>query len=62
MDAAELLKDEILNLRKKLMEKEAALRHLKQMYEKGEEKGPYKKLTNVEIDRYSRQIIMPELE
>jgi hypothetical protein len=31
------------------------------MYEEAEEKGPYKKLTNAEIDRYSRQIIMPEI-
>ncbi|XP_023707636.2 adenylyltransferase and sulfurtransferase MOCS3 isoform X2 [Cryptotermes secundus] len=62
MDVVDLLKDEILNLRKKLMEKEAVLRqHQTQMYEKAEEKGLYKKLTNVEIDRYSRQIIMPEI-
>jgi hypothetical protein len=31
------------------------------MYEEVKEIGPHEKLTNAEIDRYSRQIIMPEI-
>lgn len=62
MEPPELLLDEVLNLKKKLMEKEATLpQHLDQVQEENEGRGPDKKLTNVEIDKYSRQLIMPEI-
>jgi len=62
VEPPELLLDEILNLKKKLMEKESMLpQHLDQVQEENEGRGADKKLTNVEIDKYSRQLIMPEI-
>lgn len=61
METAESLVDEIMDLKKKLMQKEAMLRqHLNHKCEETEGSGP-EKLTNVEIDKYSRQIIIPEI-
>lgn len=61
METVESLEEEIRDLKKKLMEKEAVLRqHLSRKYEETESSGP-EKLTNLEIDKYSRQIIMPEI-
>lgn len=60
METTESLLEEIVDLKKKLTQKEAMLRkHLNQKYEETES-GP-EKLTNIEIDKYSRQIIMPEI-
>ncbi|PSN42532.1 Adenylyltransferase and sulfurtransferase MOCS3 [Blattella germanica] len=57
----EALEAEINDLKIKLHEKEETLRKLRQVNEKSNDRVSLKKLTNAEINKFSRQIIIPEI-
>ncbi|XP_069696408.1 adenylyltransferase and sulfurtransferase MOCS3 [Periplaneta americana] len=61
MDTIQTLKEEILNLKTKLQEKEELLRHMKEIAEEKKEQEQCMKLTNEDISKFSRQIIMSEI-